>query len=526
VDPDQVEAHLLGDTQIVLRTTKLRPRSTELIQSDQHTVTSFTTGLVEEALFTWKWASLGNAYLVKDARLSVRGLTFKTVLTCGNDDEEEGMERTESGRIVLPNSKPERRRTSLAEIKQEGLVESYIRHQVDHIIDALTLAVEDFEFRVELPPNEQGEVTGITASGNSVELKSVGGQLGGEERLRRRASFVNGGLCQQLSFGSICLGAFKSTRNGDGSLTTTNFPLLEPLSYQLLATRFTGERFSGIESGLKVVGVPVPSSHHDIEEMDILVHAGLDQIGVLVDLGNLILQKKSPGEVKNGLVAMSRDENSLSRDENELGTLFEGAGSESKGVGEDIEASIHGTVWYPSLTKEERKEIEQDYSDDEKEEDNDNDFRVSGQDVYEVLKHDVMKSSIFQFPITGVSVVLPNKAKLTLEALCVNYRADGTVMNFEGDYGAGILIDGFQLVSTNNGYDGFARSRWVVDLITSQFTIEEESGSGIQTSSEVARIRWTETKMDRLIKGWAKLLEAISALKLEKKPGKCCDINL
>lgn len=539
VDADAIEANLLGDTQVALRNTKLRPRTNELIKSDKQIVKSLTTGVVEEVLFTWDWVLFGQDYLVKNANLSVRGLRFKTQLSSTTIEEERqaGVERTESGRVI-----PERR-SSLAEIKQEGLVEKYIRHQVEHIIDALTLSVEDFEFRLELPPNECGEVAGVSASGSSVSLMSVGGDLGGEERLKHRASFINGGLRQQLSFGSICFDIFKATET---------FPLLEPLSYQLSITRFTGQRFSGVASGLKAVGSPVYSSRHNIDDKDVVVHAGLTQIMVLIDLGNLILEKKRHELDENtpqGGLTMNFEEANLSLDKTNLDTLVEKDDDED--FEEAVEAyidgrtsyysprkdddneeendsnegtvkdDIDGTVWYPSLSSEEEeesKEIEQDYRDDEKDDDFISD---DDDDVYGTLKQD-MKSSTLELPVSGVAVVLPNGARLTLEALRVNHRADGTVMNLEGEHGSGILIDGFQLVNTNSGYDGFAKSRWVVDLIASRFCIEEESCAENPPNYRAAQIRWTPRKLDLLLKGWGKIMECLDTrLNTEKQPGKC-----
>ena len=520
VDPDTIYVDLMGDTQIVLTNTKLRPRAAELLKSDHQIVQSLTTGVVNQALFTWKWASLGSEFWVRDANLSISGLEFKSQLSY---QIEEGFERTQSGRVVS-SKKPERRRSSLAEIKQAGLVESYIRNQVEHIIDALTIAVQDFEFRIELPPNDLGEVKGITASGNSVELKSVGGGLGGEERLRHRASFVNGGLAQQLSFGNIRLGTFKTSLTGidEEPFVTVNFPLLEALSYQLMATRYTGERFSGLTSGLKVVGTPVLSSHRDIEEMDVLFHAGLDQIKTLVDLGNIILQKKSSVEEETNKreIVGSTEEGNLNRDDGKLETLLEE--SEQEEVGQECVGVLDGAVWYPSLTDEEWKAVEKDFAEDEAEFEKGRivwSQEETNENVYISLKNDV-KSSIFQFPIAGVSVMLPNEAKLTLEALCVNYKADGTVLNIESEYGSGILIDNYQLVNTNSGNDGSAKSRWVFDVITSRFIVEQDHDSDCLPNSNVAQVRWTEDKFSRLIQGWMALMDAIKGLNLEKNPGK------
>lgn len=535
VDPDAIEAKLLGETQILLKETKLRPRTTQLLekQVSQEVVSATTTGVVEQVLFTWTWASLGNDYLVKDSRLQISGLRFQTRIHVKSTESDSN--DTSNGTTPLhtqnnANTTPSRRRSSLAEIKQEGLLEAYIRHQVEHIIDALTLCVQDFEFSIELPPNTNGEISEITARGSSVELKSVGGTLGDESHVRHRASFVNGGLCQQLSFGSIQLGVFTSSEK--------ELPLLEPLSYQLSATRFFGERFSGLLSGISGVGMPLSSTHYlenQVEETDIVVHAGLDQIRVLVDLGNLLLQKKTEKQVEaphtTGKHGIMRDEDMLRQDTKTLVTLYEEEEEievleeEEIKVQEEVEGpcpsssqeeeeDINGIVWYPSLNEQEWREIEQDYSDYDKGD--------ISEDMYSTLMHDLMKSSVFRFPITGISLVLPNKAKLTLEALCVNYRADGTVMSLNGEYGAGILIDGFQLVNTSDGSDGAAKSCWVFDLISSRFTIEEEengSGSASQSNSKVARIRWTETKLNRLIKGWTKLMDAIKGLNLEKRPG-------
>jgi hypothetical protein len=163
-------------------------------------------------------------------------------------------------------------------IKKEGKLEAYVRNQVEQIIDALTLQVKEFEFTLALPDDNDGKQgPEISVGGQSVEIRSLGrmtdaAQVGGK-----------GALKQKFSFESFFINVATSTAE-----EISTYPLLSPLSYSAVVTRVSGKRFSPFAgSGLEVVGEPSLESSQDCDK-GVVFHAGLTQIGVLSELGNLL----------------------------------------------------------------------------------------------------------------------------------------------------------------------------------------------------------------------------------------------
>ena len=151
-----------------------------------------------------------------------------------------------------------------------------------------------------------------------------------------------------------------------------------------------------------------------------------------------------------------------------------------------------------------------------------NNESTSYDDNLESLKEEIMNSSSFQFPIPGISLVLPNDTKCTLEGFTFIFQADGTVMHLKGNNGAGILIDNYPLIRTtgsNNDGKTHVASHWIVDFISSTFTLQSTQEDGdvakvsydnVDFSMLCAYIRCSPTIVSRFTQGMNQVLDSAS----------------
>jgi hypothetical protein len=466
VDPTKIESNLLFDAKIVLNNVQLRPQTSQIQPNTTNTdkeaiVLTTTTGAVKRVAFSWAWSSFGDRSesWIKDATLEISGLKFKTQLsyyetTTSNDQElDPKKKKDELSGLQKESSK------KLETIKKEGKLEAYARNQVEQIIDALTLQVKEFEFTLALPDEDGKQGPEIHVGGHSVELRSLGrltdAQVGGK-----------GALKQKLSFGSFYINVVTSTTAEE----RFTYPLLSPLSYSAVATRISGKRFSSFGSGMEVVGEPLESSEDG--DNGVVFHAGLPQIGVLSELGNILLAPATGDE------------------------------QQSSSSGEDDgEETNNPAVQMVGLEGGEDALLD----------------LKQGEDTFLALKQELLASSVFQFPIPGISLVLPNETKCTLEGFTANFQTDGTVMNIQGFDGAGILVDAYPLIRTNKGCspdDTSDTSHWTVDFVASEFSIGDHDHGNTDNApgTMVAMIRCSPTIVAQVLQGMNQIVEATSHL--------------
>lgn len=123
-------------------------------------------------------------------------------------------------------------------------------------------------------------------------------------------------------------------------------------------------------------------------------------------------------------------------------------------------------------------------------------------------------SSTFQFTLPGISLVLENKTQITLQSLNCHYKADGTVMKIIGTQGSGILVDNHPLVATNN--NEFDSSYWVLDLISSTFSIERNVANHVENRNDtyshgpVACVRFRKKILKKVYEGVQDTLSSLS----------------
>eukprot|EP00978_Attheya_sp_CCMP212_P013083 scaffold32689_cov46-Attheya_sp.AAC.4 len=466
VDASKVESNLLKDAKIVLNQVKLRTQKKEFTQQlHQHgtkaVVVATTTGTVEQVTFSWAWSVGGDSdkkntsNWVKDATLTIQGLQFKTQLSYGVYDKEGQLATTNNAAAEKATRILRERRKSkekLEALKKEGKLEAYIRSEMEQIIDALTLRVTDFEFTLCLPSIASSDGAEISVGGHTVEVVSLG-------RLRDAQVGGKGSLQQQLTIGSFYMNTIISTTTTLES--KTSFPLLSPMSYRAIMTRRSGKRFSSFGTGLEVIGEHLISTNKG-QDSGVIFHAGTNQIEVLTQLGKMLLKSSSkPME-------------------------------EEDKVAEQLESFKTAIDNAEAL----RIEVED--------------------DSYESLKREILTSSIFVFPIIGISLVLPNETKCTLERFTIEFHADGKVMKLEGADGAGILVNDYEFLATNDGSIDSVKSRWQLDFISSTFLIgpsgSDDSNEVVGETTRIAFIQCRQDILRNIFDGMKQFKEATSDL--------------
>jgi len=465
VDASKVESNLLKDAKIVLNQVKLRTQKKEFTQQlHQHgtkaVVVATTTGTVEQVTFSWAWSVGGNSdkknssNWVKDATLTIQGLQFKTQLSYGVYDKEGQLATTTAAAEKTTRILRERRKSKekLEALKKEGKLEAYIRSEMEQIIDALTLRVTEFEFTLGLPSIASSDGAEISVGGHTVEVLSLG-------RLRDAQVGGKGSLQQQLTIGSFYMNTIVATPTSPES--KTSFPLLSPISYRAIMTRRSGKRFSSFGTGLEVIGEHLLSTNKD-QDSGVIFHAGTKQIQVLTQLGKVLLKSSSKPMEEEDKVAEQLES-------------FKTAVDNAEAV---------------------RIEVED--------------------DSYESLKREILTSSIFVFPIFGISLILPNETKCTLERFTIEFHADGKVMKLEGADGAGILVNDYKFLTTNDGSIDSIKSRWQLDFISSTFLIgpsrSDDSNEVVDETTRIAFIQCRQDILRNIFDGMKQFKEATSDL--------------
>mmetsp|Transcript_32081 Transcript_32081/g.77565 ORF Transcript_32081/g.77565 Transcript_32081/m.77565 type:complete len:1371 (-) Transcript_32081:1674-5786(-) len=257
VDPKLVQTNLIQDAKVVLNNININERCI----SGGGGAYLKVSGVIEQIEFTWVW---GSSELIKDARLTVRGVSVHvTVVEGGGLDHDDASLNADPeefiGDVKLDTN-----------ISDEGEKKDWKGKYMQQIIDHLTVAVTDATVTIHMNDEES---LFITTEG--VDLKTLQAMEGGETK---DAS----ALLQTVSMSSI--GAWIE-KNGGAS---TKYPILEPFGYSANVTRISGRRFlDGVLSGLLVEGrTQVDSSN---APSSIRVHAGIHQITGLNRLQQVLL---------------------------------------------------------------------------------------------------------------------------------------------------------------------------------------------------------------------------------------------
>ncbi len=446
LDEELIEAELIKEAKLALKDVKLRPQSQKIDRTKKSSNTNSSTnanananananvnddddtsdnnndiffmeitGSVKEVSFKWTWdLSQGDCMWMKDISLTIRGLELKVQLSIGEKTdhvEEEQLQVTPESVTKSESESEDAKRNKEEKLENEGIVATFIKNQVEQMIDALTLIVTDFKFTIVLPPVEREDgnenimrSSGITVGGKQLELRSQG----------RKAGEMNDVLLQQCNIGSFYIDTFDIDENDN----VTPFPILEPTWYQATATKKGGKRFQSLGKGLVVQG-KILSGEQDFthDASDITFHLGTAQIRILSQLVSFMIKKQS----KN--------------DQHQNG---------------DNNVTITKEIAIEKETPRIRQSLI-------------------------VLKEKVSKSSQFIIPIASISLVLPNNTKVKLQSFTINYRANGGTLTITGADGAGIMVDDYPVITTKCDDSTGIKTHWMVDLVSNHFSIQDNS---------------------------------------------------
>jgi len=477
VDKDKIESSLLSDARIVLRDARLRP---EKYRQGGAVVT--TLGTVEEVVFSWRWSYPGEAAdgtsggggggeaaqqaaggVVRDAKLSIRGLDFtllmapateeegykNTVDDNGDDNDEFVDAASVEGELPAPSVVPAGGGSG-----ENGTTEGYLQKYMQQIIDHLTLTVEEFKITVEMvaPPNYAaagcgggggGDSLSIAFGGKSIELVSLGraaARDGTSSSSRSLSGAVDpnspasSSLNQRIAFRSLFAEVLEKKKELTMGTTTINHPLIDPISYAATVSRLSGRRFvDGIFSGLEVLGHQswdgAAGGGNDDEEKadDIVLHAGLAQIRAMCLLGTMLAD---PTAAKSSASARAED---------------------------------------PVRPE-----------------------RPSGGSA---------NSTLFTLPVSNLAVVLPNGARLSVPHSAFLYRVDGKVCKIQGRRGSGIRLNGKSLLRFDENETG--DNAWSIDFARSALTVGGMSSGTRSGQNRAASVRIDEGSIKEVLDGVA-----------------------
>jgi len=124
--------------------------------------------------------------------------------------------------------------------------------------------------------------------------------------------------------------------------------------------------------------------------------------------------------------------------------------------------------------------------------------------------------SLFQFPLSAVSLFFPNETKISMAGLVLNYMLDGSSMIVEGR--DGFLVNGYPFLSFP------ATCQWQADLVEKRFRVH--STDNRESSNTVASIHARSADVDSVKDGAQELLSIFHEISSEKAGalGKITDI--
>eukprot|EP00550_Attheya_septentrionalis_P003930 CAMPEP_0198287928 /NCGR_PEP_ID=MMETSP1449-20131203/6599_1 /TAXON_ID=420275 /ORGANISM="Attheya septentrionalis, Strain CCMP2084" /LENGTH=1009 /DNA_ID=CAMNT_0043985999 /DNA_START=63 /DNA_END=3092 /DNA_ORIENTATION=+ len=326
IEPKDVETNLVSDAGVTLHHVQLKP--IESLRINDKTQASIH-GTVDSVAFHWQWGSdnndndsnqkqknapmNGKSSWVKNAQLSIEGLVFSATLsevTSASDDinmenvpvYSDANSRGKENSVI--KKEKEKHDSKSASAGATG-IKGYMQDQVNRIIDALTLSVKRFEFKIVVLPRETLNASdshlnteeAIIFGGSRIELESLGRHM--EE------------LQQTLTIQNVFSNVISSGLNLDGAEHTVQVPFLDPISYSASCIRCGGKRFDGgVATGVRVVGTSTDNG--------IVVHAGATQILFLNRLTGILIHNSistdgetltllEETETRDALVQESRD---------------------------------------------------------------------------------------------------------------------------------------------------------------------------------------------------------------------------
>jgi len=266
IDAETIQSNILAKSEILLDNLQLRPQVT-LLRND---CVGHITGVIEEAVLTWKRGTWKDEAWIMGATLVIKGLHVRVDLSPA---EETFFDAQQSTPFLETITKAAALPHVEKEIRKKGGLQVYIEKQLQLILDSLKLKVEGFDLTIYLPASERNQArrkTDILVGGESIELTSFRQQ---DDDVNRRNVVENGSLHLRFSIGSLYAYVVNDSE-------IAPLPMLQPFSYTVEATR-TGQIFGSLATDIEGVGRCTDCN-------GLVFHAGPLQIRALAELGNLL----------------------------------------------------------------------------------------------------------------------------------------------------------------------------------------------------------------------------------------------
>ncbi|GKY99742.1 hypothetical protein MPSEU_000928100 [Mayamaea pseudoterrestris] len=432
VDAHDVQTSLFTKAGVSLSNCELQPTFIQL----NETTTAVITGTVQLLSFSWNWGSQpnGGSNFVKDARLLLEKVQVTVTLSSNHD----GKDASAMGAKPLGQADG-----AATDASEKDAPVGFVQDQVNRILDALAFDVSDLSVKIviagkdyNVAPDEQSSSLVLGLAGVTLESQKQGGD--------------NGLIVQTMALNGLFANVL--VHNSDVG-TSSNFALLEPVSYATTVTRPSGLRdlTALLQHGLETVGAST--------DQGIVVHAGLEQVGLLHRLGNVLLVSEvaSKDELKSMAAALVND------------------GSEGEEKVEVFEE--HGLETITSTDSENAPTSSLASADQE--------------------------GSFVKLPLSAISIILPNDTKISMTGLMLDYKLDGSSMTVTGR--EGVSINGYPIMAMSDS------CVWEANLIESQF--RAYSSNPQQTDEEsVVKICARQKELDCLKDGAQQLIGIAHAL--------------
>mmetsp|Transcript_7665 Transcript_7665/g.11138 ORF Transcript_7665/g.11138 Transcript_7665/m.11138 type:complete len:543 (-) Transcript_7665:28-1656(-) len=499
IDESLVKSRLLNPTKskITLHDIKVKPR----IIYENADLRMELSGNIEKIQFKWRWNYFNTSKTYK-------GIMKKTALL------------VKGAKIYLkPISKSNAVDTS---ISTESPVTDLKKQPklVQHIIEQFSIHFDDIEVHIEVPSNEwDTPSTTFVTRAVGLELDPVGyyKKMKKKNIIKRKQDTSK---VQELRVASLSVRVLEKDRQG--KVATHWF--IEPFQYSALVRRFHGERFSGFDTGLEVIGQDGPKSKEPFPIIPLSATPSKRSSSSTEDGDdNSIIAEPSSDVAVH--IETDEVEAILCRDMQQLADqLWNDSNIKAKDrirmIFRDVQSKALSNVIKLITTNNIDGEIKAEVLDEKH-------YPVPSALLSAPLaaisphfkKQDVNKSSIFHFPVPYLEAVLPNSANVVARDCVFNYRTDGSLNLFESKGGVSIndkrlLEEGSSLAIDAKGNDIILRPQ--------QHKHEHDTRAGISDflldMNSIGLVKEGAEKLaDSLFLAKESQMSKVNSLKLEKE---------
>lgn len=429
VDESLVQSRLLNPTKskITLRDIKVKPR---IIHENTDKPLELS-GNIEKVQFKWKWNYFNTSktykgimkkttLIIKGAKIHLKPMSESTSADISISSESTGFQMDDGSK------------------KQPKLVR--------HIIEQFSIHIDDIEIHIELPSKasmKKDISTTFVIRAVGLELDPVGyyKKMRKKNIMKRKQ---DSSRVQELRVASLSARILEMDRNDK----VTSHWFVEPFQYSAIAKRFHGERFSGFDTGLEVIGHDVTKSREQLPIVPISRSVG-EAFSTEEGDDNSIIDSPSP-DVKVH-IGSEEVETTLCREmQQPADQVWNDANIKSNDrirlVFRDVQSRALLSIikLLTTIDDEEGKEKAETL--------NENTHSSPSALLSSPLavmspyfkKQGVNISSVFHFPMPYLEVILPNSAKVVTRDCVFNYRTDGSLNLFESK--GGVSINGKRFI--------------------------------------------------------------------------------